>query len=428
MSRHPPGPPSRREKLAWCLFDFANSSYTTVILTVVYARYFVGVIIEDDHWGGLHEDTWWAAAGVISNVLVIISAPVIGALADKVAAKKRYLLFSTIVCVVGTASLSLWGPGMVVAALLCVIVATTAFSSGENLVAGFLPELATPSEMGRLSAYGWTIGYFGGLAALGLALALHGADATWLVPVATAVFFAIAALPTFAWLRERAVPSGGRVRLLEAAFGELRATWRERRRWRDLFIFLGSILLFQGGVYIVISFAAIYAEQEIGMSDEAIIVMFIALQIAAAAGAYAFGFIQDYVGSRFALGLSLVVWIAAVFVAWRAQTSDGIWVAGMLAGAAMGSSQSASRALVGLFCPAGREGEWFGLWGLATKASAVLGLTWYGVFMAVTDDRRLAILTTMLLFVGGLAVLLFVNPERGRAAAAENSRSPSPPA
>ena len=424
MSQRPA--PSVREKLAWCLFDFANSSYTTVILTVVYARYFVGVIIEGDQWHGLHEDTWWAAAGVISNLVVIFSAPIIGALADRVAGKKRYLLFSTIACVVATASLSLWGAGMVIPALVCVILATTAFSTGENLIAGFLPELAKPDEMGRLSAYGWTIGYFGGLGALGVALFLVESDNTALVPAATAAFFALAALPTFVLLSERASPVASRVRPFEAAFGGLRKTWRERRRWRDLFTFLGAILLFQGGVYIVVSFAAIYAEQEIGMADTDIILMFIALQVAAALGAYAFGFIQDHGGSRRALLLSLAVWIAAVLLAWQAFTANGIWVAGMLAGVAMGSSQSASRALVGMFCPPGREGEWFGLWGLATKASAVLGLAWYGILMALTDDRRFAILMALPLFVGGLVVLAFVNPERGRAAAANGITAAEP--
>lgn len=412
------------------MFDFANSSYTTVILTVVYARYFVGVVIEGDSWQGVPADTWWAAAGVVANVLVILSAPFIGALADQRASKKRYLIVSTALCVGATGLLSAFGPGMVLPALLCVMVATTAFSSGENLIAGFLPELAEPSEMGRLSAYGWTIGYFGGLVALVLALELVKVEATALVPLATAAFFALAAWPTFVWLRERAQPRAGSVRLMEAAFGELRSTWKERKRWKDLFVFLYSILFFQAGVYIVISFAAIYADKEIGMASEDIIMMFIALQLASAAGAYGFGFIQDFVGSRFALALALLVWIVSVLLAWRAATATDLWISGMLAGVAMGSSQSASRALVGVFCPAGREGEWFGLWGLATKAAAVLGLTWYGAIMALsaTDgvgDRRLAILTTMCLFIAGLVVLAFVNVERGRREAA--SAEPSSP-
>ena len=417
--RRPPGPATWLEKAAWCLFDFANSSYTTVILTVVYARYFVGVVVDSEHWSGLPADTWWAAAGVLSNLLVITSAPLIGVLADRNACKKRYLLMCTAVCVACTGALALFGPGMVLPALLCVVLATFAFSAGENLVAGFLPELTTPRHMGRLSAAGWTVGYFGGLAALALALFLVNREpsrVSW-VPLATAAFFAISALPTFIWLRERAVPSKASGGVVKAAFGDLMQTWRERHRWRDLFLFFRAILFFQGGVYIVISFAGIYAEQDIGMASDDIIVMFMALQFAAALGAFSFGFIQDLVGSRVALAGSLVIWCLAVGIAWWATEPSHIWVAGMLAGAAMGASQSASRALVGIFCPPGREGEWFGLWGLATKASAVFGLTWYGTFMAFTNDRRLAILTTLMLFAVGLALLYRVDVARGQEAA-----------
>jgi UMF1 family MFS transporter len=421
-------PPSRREKVSWAFFDFANSSYTTVIATVVYAPYFVRVVVEPgDSFRGIHEDAWWAGVAVLSNLLVILSAPVVGAMADQAAAKKRYLLVATVTCVLATAALCAWGPGQVLAALLCVLVADIAFSTGENLVAGFLPELATPDEMGRLSAFGWTIGYFGGLLALGVALFMVDSH-TRFVPLATALFFAVSALPTFLFLRERATPRPRRGRLLEAAFGELAATWRERRVWRDLFRFLLAILLFQGGVAVVVKFAAIYAKEVVGMEDESIIVMFIALQLAAAGGAIAFGFIQDRVGSRVALLLSILVWIPAVGIAYVSRTAEAFWVAGILSGIAMGSSQSASRAVIGLFCPAGREGAWFGLWGLATKGAAVVGLGFYGLVMVVSGgERRMAILSTLLLFVCGLLLVLRVDMNRGRAAARAAEASPSTP-
>lgn len=421
-----PGPPATREKASWCIFDFANSSFTTVIVTVVYARYFVKVVVPDGSWAGVPADSWWAGAGVVSNVLVILSAPVIGAMADRRAAKHRYLLVTTLVCVGATALLSVWGAGAVIAALLCFIIANIAFSSGENLVAGFLPELAPPDQMGRLSAYGWTVGYFGGLLALVLSLLLVNLGGTRWVPIATAAFFGIAALPTFLWLKERAQPKPGRVRMLAAAFGELSTTWRERTRFRDLFTFLGAILLFQGGVAVVISFSAIYAEFEIGMNETEIIGMFMGLQIAAAGGAFAFGWIQDRVGSRAALLNSLGLWIVAVTIAYLARTPGAFIAAGLIAGAAMGASQSASRALIGLFCPAGREGEWFGLWGLATKGAAVLGLAFYGVLMATTGDRRLAILATLALFVLGAIGVMRVDVNRGRQTAQDAEAPPLP--
>lgn len=412
-------PPARRERISWAFFDFANSSFTTVIITVVYAKVFTGIVVPGDGQGGRsylgwHGDSWWAFVQAVSQVLVLLTAPLIGALADRLAAKKRFLLVSTVACVVATSFLSMPGEGQVLAAVALVLVANFAFSTGENLVAGFLPELAEPGEMGRLSALGWTIGYFGGLLSLVVSLFLVDGGRTMLVPLAIGIFFAVASLPTFLFLRERAVPKSDSRGLIRAGFSEVRSTWSERGRWRDLFAFLLSILFFQGGIAVVIAFSAIYAEQEIGMDDASIIHLFIGLQFAAAFGAWSFGQIQDRAGSRPALALSLLVWMAAVLLAWSARTPPPFILSGLLAGFAMGASQSSSRALVGIFCPPGREGEWFGLWGLATKAAAVLGLLFYAVFIQQSGSRRLAVLATTLFFVAGLLLLLRVDVDRGR--------------
>ena len=416
---------TRKEKLAWAGFDFANSSFTTVIITVVYAKVFTGSIVPADEAGnpqfwGWHGDSWWAFAQVISQVAVLLTAPLVGTLADRLASKKRFLFISALVCVVSTASLVIPQQGQVLFAWLLVVVANFAFSTGENLVGGFLPELADQEEMGRLSALGWTIGYFGGLAALVLSLGLVNTGWVRWVPLGVAAFFALSALPTFLFLRERAQPRQSTQGLLRESFGELRKTWGERHRWRDLFRFLWSILFFQAGVAVVVAFSAIYGTEVIGLTDGGIIRLFIALQIAAAAGAWLFGQIQDRVGSLPALSGSILVWILAVILAWLSQGPELYVVSGILAGLAMGGSQCASRALVGLFCPKGREGEWFGLWGLATKAAAVLGLLFYSLqIQFLGGDRRTAILATGLLFAAGLVLLLRVDMKRGMAAAQE---------
>jgi UMF1 family MFS transporter len=191
-------------------------------------------------------------------------------------------------------------------------------------------------------------------------------------------------------------------------------TWSERRQWRDLFAFLLAILFFQAGIAVVIAFSAIFADEELNMSDDAIIQLFIGLQFSAAFGAWSFGQVQDRLGSRPAVMLSLFVWIIAVLLAWASYSIPMFQVSGLLAGFAMGASQSASRALVGIFCPRGREGEWFGLWGLATKSATVLGLVFYGILIQSFDDRRLAILSTAGLFIVGLLLMTRVNVARGR--------------
>ena len=410
-------PPTRREKLAWCLFDFANSSFVTVVVTVVFSRSFAIRIVGPEGHLGLSGETWWSAGLIISQVLVLLSAPVIGAMADRAAAKKRYLFRSYLACVVSTAALTFCGPGAVLPALLLFIAANVAFSTGENLISGFLPELAPPEEMGRLSGYGWALGYFGGLGALALALPL-AKEAPELTNLTTAGFFALAGLPTFLLLRERARPSAELKRkgLIQLAFGELRTTLQQRSRYRDLFVFLGAVMLFQAGIVVVIAFSSIYAEKEIGMDDQEIILLFIYLQVAAALGAFAFGFFQDWVGSRPALMVSILLWIVTIVLAGTAQTKLQFTAAGVLAGISMGPTQSASRALVGMLCPEGREAEWFGLWGLATKSAAVLGPLYFAVVREFSDLRT-AVLGSVAFFAAGLLVLSSVNVARGRQAA-----------
>lgn len=420
-----PGKPTRREKLAWCFFDFANSSFTTVIVTVVFAQYFIAVVVPGKSYRGLHEDSWWALAGAVSNGLVILSAPLIGAMADQRARKKRYLLHSYLACIAATALLTLSGPEWVLPALGLFIAGNVAFGTGENLIAGFLPELAGHEEMGRLSAAGWTLGYFGGLASLFVALLFVNAGLVEWTCAATAAFFGLAGLPTFLWLRERATPAPKRARepLFQAAFGRLRETFGERRRYRDLFTFLASILLFQGGIAIVVAFAAIFAKEEIGLDDQQVIILFVGLQFAAAAGAWVFGHLQDRVGSKPTLFLSLAVWILAVVCVWASHGPGLFFVASALAGIGMGSSQAASRAVVGVFCPSGREAEWFGLWGLATKGAALIALILYAALVNFADRRAAILGVTTALFAGGMAVLTRVNIARGMKMARETANS-----
>ena len=164
-------PASTRELVAWAFYDFANSGYTTVVLTTVYSAYFVGVIAArlDQQSPGTAMLLWTLSIGA-ANLLVLFAGPVIGAIADQRASKKRYLLLSSIVCVTGTIGLALVGSNAVVPAMLLLVLATIAFSLGENLIAAFLPEIAHRDGMGRVSGYGWSLGYFGGLLTLSACL------------------------------------------------------------------------------------------------------------------------------------------------------------------------------------------------------------------------------------------------------------------
>jgi UMF1 family MFS transporter len=415
----------RREVLAWAGYDFANSGYTTVVLTAVYSRYFVGVVAA----GLAFPTTAWTWVLAISNALVMIAMPVIGAYADLRGRKKLLLGVSTVGCVLGTAALALAGPGQVVLASAAVILSNFFFMVGVGLIAAFLPELARPHALGKVSGWGWSFGYLGGMLVLGVCLAYillqrsAGVPETASVPATmliTAAAFALAALPTFLLLRERAVPQAkeGVGHHVLASFARLWHTLRLWRRYRDFAALLACGAFYQAGVTIVIALAAIYAQDVMQFSFVQTIALIFVVNITAAIGAFGFGYMQDALGHRLALAVTLLGWLAMTVVAAVATTPAMFWVAANLAGLCMGSSQSAGRAMVGAFAPSTRVAEFYGLWTLATQLAAVVGPLAYGVAMLVSDNNhRLAILATGVFFVVGLALIAAIDIERGKRAA-----------
>lgn len=409
------------------MYDFANSGYTTVVLTAVFSAYFVGVVA-GGAGNGAATLLWTAAMGV-TNFLVLASAPVLGAIADRSAYKKRFLAITTAGCVLFTGLLALIGPGDVALGMVLIVASAFMFATGENLIAAFLPEIAKTEDMGRISGYGWSLGYFGGMLVLGLCLMYiawaeaRGQGAAQFVPVTmliTAGAFAVAALPTFLWLRERArpqpLPTGaGFVRV---GFARVRETFAHARHYRDLFRFLLTLAVYYSGINTVVVLAAVYAQQVMGFGTQETIVMILVVNLTAAAGAFAFGHLQDRLGSVPTLAATLAVWIAALVLAYFTESRAGFWVVANLVGVALGSSQSAGRALVGQFSPPARTAEFFGLWGLAGKLAAIVGPVSYGLVTYFSHgDHRLALLATTVFFIAGFLLLMTVDERRGRAAA-----------
>jgi UMF1 family MFS transporter len=415
-----------REVVAWAMYDFANSGYTTVVITAVFNAYFVGVVAAKAAWATFA----WTAALAVSYALVLVTAPVVGAYADLRAAKKRLLVLTTAGCVVFTAALALTGPGTLALAIALLVASNFCFGTGENLVAAFLPELADGEALGKVSGWGWSLGYLGGLVALGLCLVYvgwaegRGQSAAQFVPVTmliVAALFAAASLPTFLVLRERARPQPPRpgTSLGGGAFARLADTVRHARRYRDLARFLVCIVFYQAGIQTVVVIAAIYAQATLGFTTRQTITMILVVNVTAAVGAFGFGHVQDRLGHVPTLAATLVLWIATALVAWAATGATQFWVAANMAGFALGASQSAGRALVGYLSPEDRRAEFFGLWGLAVKLSAILGPVTYGaISWATAGDHRVAMLATSGFFIVGLALLAGVDVRRGRRAAA----------
>ncbi|MBI1283569.1 MAG: MFS transporter [Thiobacillus sp.] len=409
------------------MYDFANSGYTTVVITAVFSAYFVAVVAGNAEWATFA----WTLALSVSYALVMLTAPLIGAWADAHASKKKLLWLTTLGCVGFTALLVFAAPGALVLAISALVLSNYFFGTGENLIAAFLPELARPRALGRVSGWGWSLGYVGGLMSLGVSLAYiswaqgQGQGAAEFVPVAmliTAGIFALASLPTLLMLRERAVPQPGQT--ARSAWVQVRHTLSHLERLPDLKRFLICTVLYQAGTQAVITLAAIYASQVFHFDTQRTIMLVLLVNITAAFGAFLFGHVQDRIGHVRSIALTLLGWIVMVGLAWAAPDERMFWVAANLAGLCMGASQSAGRAMVGLLAPPAQQGEFFGLWGLAVKLASIVGPLTYGAASWVTQgDHRQSLLITGSYFVAGLWVLRGVQAARGHRAARRFARS-----
>ncbi len=401
------------------MYDFANSGYTTVVLTAVFNAYFVSVVAQKAEWATFA----WTAILAVSYLAVMIAGPFIGAYADAHAAKKRVLMIVTTGCVISTALLSLAGPGMILWAAVFVIISNFCYAIGENITAAFLPELAKPESLGKVSGWGWSLGYVGGLVALGICLAWimtagtrsqSTSDAVPATNLITAAVYAFGAIITFIWLKERAVAAPNS-RDAMSAYARLAKTAHEATRYKDLLRVFACGTCYQAGVATVITLAAIYAQEVMGFTTQDTLILVLVVNVTACIGAFGFGYVQDVIGKKNALAITLVGWMAMVVFAWFATTPPLFWVAANLAGICMGSSQSAGRALVAFFSPPDRAAEFFGLWGVATRLSAILGPLTYGtISWASGGNHRFAMLITIVFFIAALILLAGVDEARGR--------------
>ena len=403
----------RSEVFAWAMFDFANSGYTTVVLTAVFATYFVGVVAGNAPWATL----LWVSSLSVSYFISMLLMPAIGAWCDRHAKKKNALLISTLACVIGTTALGWSGPGDLAWTVFWIIVSNVSFSIGESLIAAFLPELAKTEAMGKVSSWGWAWGYVGGMLTLAICLIWiikgleGGAIAKDVVPPTmwiTATIFLIASSYTFWKLPERAKPQF-----------HLDTTHVFHKSWKDLLEalqwakdrpafmqLLKCIVFYQAGVSVAITVAAIYAESEMGMGKQDTMLLIFLLNIAALLGAWALGWMQDQFGHIKALRLTLIGWILACLIAAFSPSVFYFWIAAAFAGLCMGASQSVGRAMVGRLTPRERTAQVFALWSTAIRIASILGPMLYGLITLLSDGRqRLAIGSTSVLFIVSLWIL-----------------------
>ncbi len=425
---------TRKERIAWYLYDFGNSAYAAVVLLAVYSAYFKGVVV-----GGAEGTRLWGIAVGIAMLVVAVTSPVLGAIADYSGFKKGFLLFYTTMACLFTAGLFFADAGRVAIGMGFFILAEIGYRSAQVFYNGLLPEIAAPEEMGRISGNGWAIGTAGGVICLLLILPLvvmiKGTFIIRLSLVITALFFAISAVPIFVWLPERAerkaLPPGETY--ISIAFRQLKHTISTARHFGEFLKFILAFLIYNDAVIMALDFAAIIGAVLFGMDQQALIIFVIVVQVTNVIGAYVFGELVDRFGGKQTLVLSILTMVAVVAALFFTQTQTGYFIVGAVAGVAMAGIQSVSRTMVAMFAPPGQSAEFFGFFAVAGRTSSFIGPVVYGwvaaeaalwfqargqaAMVAEQLGQRVAIWTIAAFLLLGLVVLLFVNEKKAREAA-----------
>ncbi|MEX2224746.1 MAG: MFS transporter [Candidatus Rokuibacteriota bacterium] len=388
---------------AWTLYDFANSSFAAVVFATIYAAYYaIGVVGNADGAG----DLWWGRVVSVSMALVAVTSPFLGGVADRAGIRRPLFIGFTALAVTATALMSTVEPGMLVWGFVLGVIGTVGYESALVYYNAYLPDLAPASHQGRVSGWGFAVGYAGSIVALLAALPFVKAEAYGGAFLATAVLYATFSLPAFVMLPPA---PRGRVSVLRAAReggAEVLATARKIWARPDLRRFLGAYFVYEDGVNTVIAFSGIFAAQTLGFPMERLIALYIVVQISALVGALAWARPTDYLGPRRVVTVTLWQWTAIVIAAYFIQTQGQFWVLAVVAGTGLGAVQAASRAFLARLVPKGMEAELFGFYSLCGKSAAVMGpLLFGGVSHAAGGNQRAGILAVGAFFVIGLVLL-----------------------
>ena len=398
--------------LGWCFYDFANASYSAVIAAVIFPVFYANRVVGNTAGLG---DLWWGRAISVSMLIAAVTSPFAGGIADRAGRRKLFLAFYTMACIVSVAMFSFLKAGRVFEGFLLIVAANAAREGGLVFYNAFLPDLAPGRYWGRVSAMGFALGYAGAICSLLIALPMLKTGNFPYIWLSVSAFFLVFSLPAF-FLLPRDVPARGGVLQYAAdgtkkAISTLKGLWAGNRESRT---FLLSYLLYQDGVNTVIVFSSIFATVSLGFNPRELVFLYLAVQVTAFLGSVASAKPIDAWGPKKVIVLTLFLWVMVTVAACLVKQKDQFWVVAGVAGLGLGSIQAASRALFSRFVPQGREAEYFGVYSMVGKTSAVAGPIIFGVVSHATGSQRPAIAAVGILFVSGLAIIRsFKEPEPG---------------
>ncbi|WP_287373348.1 MFS transporter [Prosthecochloris sp.] len=392
-----------------------------MMVTFAFPLYFKNVICEGEPRG----DALWGASLGISMLIVAVISPVLGAAADFSGRRKRFLFVFTLFSVVATALLGLTGPGMVIIAVVLFVVANAGFEGGLVFYDAYLPEIASERSIGRVSGYGFAMGYLGALAILLLlfpllkeGIVIENMQNVTLSFFLVALFFAVFAAPLFFVLRDEK-KTAVNMHFVGRSIREVKYTISHIMNYPDLARFLLAFFFYNDAILTIIGFSSIYAQNTLGFTSGELIIFFMVVQTTAIFGSVIFGVITDKIGPKRTIVLTLIIWCVVIMMAIATTDKLFFYYTGLLAGMSMGSSKAASRSMMARLTPPKHVTEFFGFYdGTFGKASAIAGPVIFGVISSLAGDQRIALASLLLFFVIGLFLILGV---RSRAAYANDA-------
>ncbi|MEE8445565.1 MAG: MFS transporter [Alphaproteobacteria bacterium] len=412
----------RAAQFSWCLYDWANSAFPTVIVTFVFAAYFTQSIAPDAITGTAQ----WGIALSLSGIAIAIVSPIVGAIADKDGRRKPWLAGCTALCAVCAAALWLARPdaAFTVLALALFALANFAFEVGVVFYNAMLPTIAAPRRLGRLSGWGWGLGYAGGLACLLVAFAFvqpetapfgldkQAAEHVRIVGPLVALWFVLFAIPLFRFTPDGVASGLSVAASVRGGLAEFRDTLRRLHRLGPVGRFLLARLLYIDGLNTLFAFGGIYAAGTFGMGFGEIIQFGIALNVTAGLGAAAFGWIDDHIGPKRTVLISLCAIVALGVPLLLIESKTGFWALALGLGVFMGPAQAASRSLMARLAPPDQLGAMFGLFAFSGKITAFLGPAVLATVTTAFGSQRAGMATVIAFIAAGGLILVGVREEK----------------
>ena len=408
----------KRTIFTWSLYDFANQPYPTIIITFVYSAFFTGDLAASY----ANPDSLWLFAISICAIIIALLSPLMGAIADRSGYRKTYLISCTWICIISSIFLYFPMEGQVFFALLLVIISNAAFEMGQVFCNSYLPDIAPKEKIGRISGYGWSLGYLGGL--IGLAVCLfvfyfplepvnpftgnplnkETFEHVRAMPIFIAIWFAVFSLPTFIFLKDRKIDRSKKVSI-KKSYNELLKTLAEIRKYKNIVRFLIGRMLYNDAILTIFSFGGIYAREKFNWDIEMVLIFGIGINVAAGIGAFVFGFLDDKLGAKKTIQISNYAIFVAVMIAILSPSVEWFWLAGIIMGIASGPNQSASRSLMGRILPEQKTNEFYGFYAFSGKATSFAGFLILSLMILITGSQEIGMLVVSLLLIGGIYLL-----------------------